>query len=97
MFHPELRSPVVFAKSAEENRNHMWPAAWAVPWLCWGSVISGGGRPKKLAMLARHWGILRPLGLPSPPICLPMPPILTKASIGPCSAEDDEVDEDESD
>ncbi len=89
MFHPELRTLVVLAKSVD--RDYMWPAAWAVPWLSWASEIKGGTRGRRqVAIMAKHWGILRPLGLPSPPVSYPLPPLLAKTSIGPCSDDEDE-------
>lgn len=77
--HPELRTPIVGASAPVAYRGQMWPAAWAVPWLCWASPLEGD--PTKLAIIARHWGILRPLGLPSPPASQPLPLVLRVASI----------------
>ena len=63
MFHQQLRTPMVEKEPIPAHVGDFWPATHAVPWLCWAMDLPG--HPRQLAIVARHWGILRPLGLPS--------------------------------
>ena len=72
----ELRTPVVERKPDPDNCNEFWMATGVIPWRCWAHAMPG--QPHKLAIIARHWNICRPLGLPSPPDSTePLPSLLT--------------------
>ena len=65
IFHPELQTVIV---RAEPQDSHCWwPARGAVPWLLWARRTPCLEASKQLAIMTRHWGILRPLGLPGQP------------------------------
>ena len=51
-----------------------------IPWLCWEEEIKGGRRDE-MAIIARHWGILRPLGLPTVPATHPLPAVLKTTNV----------------
>lgn len=79
-----------------------------MPWLCWAEDVPG--QPSKLAIIARHWGILRPLGLPSvsgasyplPAVLLTQDPVMqlpaeatTDGAAAAAAADGEEVEDEE--
>ncbi len=83
-FHPELRTVQVQATAHAQFRSNIWPATGIIPWLCWPHAIPGD--TLYMAMLARHWGILRGLNLPMPPANQAIPLVLKQPSTQPIAA-----------
>ena len=83
-FHPELRTVQVQATAHAQFRSNIWPATGIIPWLCWPHAIPGD--TLYMAMLARHWGILRGLNLPMPPANQAIPLVLKQPSAQPIAA-----------
>jgi hypothetical protein len=78
-FHALLRTPLV--AEVPTGGVACWPAEGVVPWPIFSMKIELPGTSGWLALLARHWGILGPLGLPSPLPYERLPAVLTQASV----------------
>ena len=70
-FHTELRTPAVPRMAKLPDKDRILLATDVIPWLCWAEEIKGG-RKEDMVIDARHWGILRPLGLPTVPATHPL-------------------------
>ena len=88
-----MRTPLVNILSRPEVRGNFWPLAGVIPWHCWAPLERGGNErvsdgffPSrlrdigKMPIFARHWNILSPLGLPTPPSVERFPAYLKIAS-----------------
>ena len=91
VFHSEIRAPLVTEWNGPGNKEgggiEIVHVSHVVPWACYGSKLSESQEAQnrlvspKFVMVARHWHILRALGLPSPPSKLKFPSLLIKPSI----------------
>lgn len=78
-FDPMFQTPAVSKRVLRRDADHMWLATGVVPWHCWAMPMPG--RPSDLLMLARHWGVMRPLGLPEVPLEVALRGPLVKPSV----------------
>ena len=83
-----------------DEMDQFWPAQCAIPWTCfaWPDVIDSDGidgthETYSLAMLARHWGFLRGLGLPTPPHVSAIPNLLLQTREDGMDADSEEEEE----
>ena len=101
-----MRTPLINVQPRADCVGHMWPAIAVVPWRCWAASpndVASGYQSQRLRgkgsmpILARHWNILPPLGLPTPPSRDWLRPCLTQPSITavPMDVADDSEEEEE--